>query len=165
MSLAKVLGTVVATQKEVSIEGLKLLMLGVAGPDGELTGASVVAVDAVGAGEGEFVLFLRPHSRRPVHHVARCVFNDADAEHARFADIGDAVLGVAPVRLGRGGGEHHLRRRVGHRVEERIGREVFGAIRGPCRNPADRPWCDDRVEWVMGQAVAVCRAVEHRTYP
>ena len=47
MNLAKVLGRVVSTRKEDAIEGLTLLMLGVAGPDGELTGASVVAVDAV----------------------------------------------------------------------------------------------------------------------
>ena len=55
MNLAKVLGRVVASRKEESIEGLKLLMLGAAGPDGKMTGATVVAVDAVGAGEGEFV--------------------------------------------------------------------------------------------------------------
>nr|MEE4269321.1 EutN/CcmL family microcompartment protein [Candidatus Krumholzibacteria bacterium] len=47
MNLAKVLGTVVASQKEEALTGLKLLMLGQAGPDGELTGGVVVAVDAV----------------------------------------------------------------------------------------------------------------------
>ena len=41
-----------SSRKEESLEGLKLLVLGAAGPDGELTGATVVAVDAVGAGEG-----------------------------------------------------------------------------------------------------------------
>ena len=51
MNLAKVLGRVVATHKEESLNGLKLLMLGVAGSDGKITGGSVVAVDAVGAGE------------------------------------------------------------------------------------------------------------------
>lgn len=64
MNLAKVLGTVVASRKEESIEGLKLLMLGVAGPDGEPTGATVVAVDAVGAGEGEYVLYAAGSSAR-----------------------------------------------------------------------------------------------------
>ncbi len=64
MNLAKVLGRVVATRKEESIEGLKLLMLGVAGPDGELTGSTVVAVDAVGAGEGEYVLYASGSSAR-----------------------------------------------------------------------------------------------------
>jgi microcompartment protein CcmK/EutM len=64
VNLAKVLGRVVASRKEESIEGMKLLMLGTAGPDGELTGASVVAVDAVGAGEGEYVLYASGSSAR-----------------------------------------------------------------------------------------------------
>ena len=64
MNLAKVLGRVVSTRKEESIEGLKLLMLGAAGPDGQLTGGSVVAVDAVGAGEGEYVLYASGSSAR-----------------------------------------------------------------------------------------------------
>lgn len=64
MLLAKVLGRVVSTRKEPAIEGMKLLMLGQAGPDGELTGGSVVAVDAVGAGEGEYVLYASGSSAR-----------------------------------------------------------------------------------------------------
>jgi microcompartment protein CcmK/EutM len=64
VNLAKVLGRVVATRKEESIEGLKLLVLGVAGPDGKLTGSTVVAVDAVGAGEGEYVLYASGSSAR-----------------------------------------------------------------------------------------------------
>ena len=64
MNLAKVLGRVVSSQKEEAIEGLKLLMLGVAGSDGKLTGGSVVAVDAVGAGEGEYVLYASGSSAR-----------------------------------------------------------------------------------------------------
>ena len=64
MNLAKVLGTVVSSRKEPSIEGFKLLMLGVAGPDGALTGATVVAADVVGAGEGEYVLYASGSSAR-----------------------------------------------------------------------------------------------------
>ncbi len=64
MNLAKVLGRVVSTHKEPSLDGLKLLMLGIAGPDGKPTGGSVVAVDAVGAGEGEYVLYASGSSAR-----------------------------------------------------------------------------------------------------
>ncbi len=64
MNLAKVLGRVVSTQKESSLDGLKLLMLGAAGPDGQLTGSVVVAVDAVGAGAGEYVLYASGSSAR-----------------------------------------------------------------------------------------------------
>jgi len=64
MNLAQVLGRVVASQKEPSLNGLKLLLLGIAGHDGKPTGASVVAVDAVGAGEGEYVLYASGSSAR-----------------------------------------------------------------------------------------------------
>ena len=64
MHLAKVLGRVVATRKEPKIEGLKLLLLGQADPDGALTGSVVVAADAVGAGEDEYVLYASGSSAR-----------------------------------------------------------------------------------------------------
>ncbi len=64
MNLALVLGTVVATRKEPSLEGLKFLLLGQLGPDGKPTGATVVAADAVGAGVGEKVLFATGSSAR-----------------------------------------------------------------------------------------------------
>ncbi len=64
MNLARVIGTVVATRKEPRLDGLKLLLLGIAGPDAELTGGTVVAADAVGAGEGEYVLFASGSSAR-----------------------------------------------------------------------------------------------------
>lgn len=64
MNLAKVIGTVVSTRKEPALEGLKLLFLGQADPDGEMTGGTVVAVDGVGAGEGEYVLYASGSSAR-----------------------------------------------------------------------------------------------------
>jgi microcompartment protein CcmK/EutM len=64
VKLAKVLGTVVATQKEPKLQGLRFLMLGVVGPDGKPAGGSVVAVDGVGAGVGEMVLFASGSSAR-----------------------------------------------------------------------------------------------------
>lgn len=64
MKLAKVLGTVVATQKDAKLKGLRFLMLGVYGPDNKAAGGSVVAVDGVGAGVGEMVLFASGSSAR-----------------------------------------------------------------------------------------------------
>ncbi len=64
MKLAKVLGTVVATAKDEKLQGLRFLMLGQYGPDNKPTGGSVVAVDAVGAGVGEMVLFASGSSAR-----------------------------------------------------------------------------------------------------
>ena len=64
MKLAKVLGTVVATEKDPKLQGFKFLMLGLWGHDNKPAGGSVVAVDAVGAGVGEMVLFASGSSAR-----------------------------------------------------------------------------------------------------
>ncbi len=64
MKLAKVLGTVVATEKDSKLQGFKFLMLGLWGHDDKPAGGSVVAVDAVGAGVGEMVLFASGSSAR-----------------------------------------------------------------------------------------------------
>lgn len=88
MNLAKVLGSVVSSRKEDALQGLKLLLLGVAGPDGELNGSSVVAVDAVGAGEGEYVLYASGSSARqtmvtdgkPVDAVVMAIVDSWDIE-------------------------------------------------------------------------------------
>ena len=57
MVLGKVIGTVVATRKEEELVGLKLLLVSACDADGKPSGAPVVAVDAVGAGVGEVVLY------------------------------------------------------------------------------------------------------------
>jgi len=98
VNLAKVLGRVVATRKEPAIEGMTLLMLGQAGPDGELTGGSVVAVDAVGAGEGEYVLYASGSSARqtiltegkPVDAVVMAIVDSWDIEGEDRYRKGDA---------------------------------------------------------------------------
>jgi microcompartment protein CcmK/EutM len=64
MQLGKVIGTVVSTRKEVTIEGLKLLLVQVCDVDGVPEGATVVAADAVGAGIGEVVLYASGSSAR-----------------------------------------------------------------------------------------------------
>jgi len=64
VKLAKVLGTVVATEKDSKLQGLRFLMLGLWGHDNKPAGGSVVAVDAVGAGVGEMVLFASGSSAR-----------------------------------------------------------------------------------------------------
>jgi|SRR3972149_9929063 len=64
MILARVIGTVVATQKEKSMEGLKFLMLQQVNLDGKPAGGFVVAADAVDAGVGEMVLCATGSSAR-----------------------------------------------------------------------------------------------------
>jgi microcompartment protein CcmK/EutM len=64
MLLGKVVGTVVATRKEPEIEGLRMLMVRGLDMDGKPTSTLVVAVDAVGAGVGEVVLYASGSSAR-----------------------------------------------------------------------------------------------------
>ena len=55
MYLAKVTGTVVASQKAEGLEGVKFLLVEPVDDDGRPAGAQQVAVDAVQAGVGELV--------------------------------------------------------------------------------------------------------------
>jgi microcompartment protein CcmK/EutM len=67
MFMAKVIGNVVATQKHPKFQGMKLLLLQpFVNRDGALvaSGSSIVAVDSVGAGNGELVLFTQGSSAR-----------------------------------------------------------------------------------------------------
>ena len=64
MMIARVIGTLVSTRKEPSIEGLRLLVCQPVNADGEKAGAPVVAADAVGAGVGEMVLYASGSSAR-----------------------------------------------------------------------------------------------------
>ena len=64
MLLAKVIGTVVSTRKEKSMEGLKFLLLQQVDFDGKTKGGPVVAADAVGAGVDEIVMYATGSSAR-----------------------------------------------------------------------------------------------------
>ncbi len=64
MLLGKVQGTVVATQKESSMVGFKFLVVKPIDEKGAELGAPVVAVDAVGAGDGEVVLYATGSAAR-----------------------------------------------------------------------------------------------------
>jgi microcompartment protein CcmK/EutM len=57
--LARVIGHVVSTIKDINLDGHKLLMLQPIAPDSQAVGRTVVALDAVGAGVGEHVFFVR----------------------------------------------------------------------------------------------------------
>ena len=59
MQLAKVIGDIVVTQKDQNLIGIKLMVLQPIAADGSNVGRTLVAVDAVGAGVGETVFFVR----------------------------------------------------------------------------------------------------------
>ena len=59
MQIARVIGEVVATRKDENLTGLKLLIVQPLNADRQPSGKPLVAVDAVGAGAGEPVFFVR----------------------------------------------------------------------------------------------------------
>ena len=64
MRLGQVVGTVVSTRKEESLEGLKFLVVRDVDLEMKPTGGTVVAADVVGAGIGELVLYALGSSAR-----------------------------------------------------------------------------------------------------
>ena len=59
MQIARVIGDVVATRKDEALAGLTLLIVQPLTPDRQPVGRPLVAVDAVGAGVGDEVFFVR----------------------------------------------------------------------------------------------------------
>lgn len=56
MILGRVVGEVVATEKRPQFEGAKLLLVQPETPDGTPVGATLLAIDSVGAGRGELII-------------------------------------------------------------------------------------------------------------
>jgi microcompartment protein CcmK/EutM len=82
MKIARVIGTVVATQKDPKLIGSKLLIVQELDLDKEtLIGSPVVAIDAVGAGIGEKVLVVSGSSARLT-------------ETTRNAPVDAAIVGI-----------------------------------------------------------------------
>jgi microcompartment protein CcmK/EutM len=65
MLLGKVVGTVVATRKEPTLDGSRFLLVRGIDAEGKNTSSLVVAVDAMGAGVGEVVMYASGSSARP----------------------------------------------------------------------------------------------------
>ena len=59
MQLARVIGDIVASHKDPNLDSMKLMLVQPIGADGNDVGRPLVAVDAVGAGVGETVFFVR----------------------------------------------------------------------------------------------------------
>ena len=86
MQLAKVVGSVVATRKEESLSGLRLLLVRPVDEEGREGATVLVAADAVGAGPGEVVLIAAGSSarqtvatdKRPVDAVVMAIVDSWD---------------------------------------------------------------------------------------
>ena len=87
MRMGRVVGTVVATRKDPSLEGVKLLVVETQKLDMTPDGGYVIAVDAVGAGTDDVVLLASGSSARqtnvtkdrPVDAVIMAIVDSFDA--------------------------------------------------------------------------------------
>jgi microcompartment protein CcmK/EutM len=59
VQIGRVVGTVVATQKNAKLEGTKLLLVQPLDPSGAERGGAVLAIDSVDAGVGDKVLLVQ----------------------------------------------------------------------------------------------------------
>lgn len=69
MLLGRVAGTLVASRKEETLEGLKFLVLKQVDVDNRETGSYVVAADVVGAGLDEVVLYATGSAARQTRYT------------------------------------------------------------------------------------------------
>lgn len=58
MFIAKVIGSIWATQKYEALQNMKMLLIQPVNGDMEKTGEAIIAIDTVGAGAGETVLYI-----------------------------------------------------------------------------------------------------------
>ena len=78
----------VSTRKDEKLEGLKFLVIKTLDLDGKPTGSYIVAIDSVGAGRGEVVLYATGSSARqttvskdrPVDAVIMAIVDAIDVE-------------------------------------------------------------------------------------
>ena len=88
MLIGKVVGTVVSTRKEAVLDGSTFLLVRGLDLEGKPTSTVVVAVDAVGAGIGEVVLYASGSSARqtestkdrPVDAVIMAIVDQVEVE-------------------------------------------------------------------------------------
>ena len=72
MQIGKIVGTVVATQKDEKLEGFRFHVVRELTADQQETGSSVIAVDAVGAGHGEVILYATGSAARQTENTDGC---------------------------------------------------------------------------------------------
>lgn len=95
MQIAKVIGSVVSTSKSDRLTGLKLLVVRNIDLDTmEEKGSPIIAIDAVGAGEGEVVMLCAGSSSRmtettkdkPADCTITAIIDSIDIDHKRVFD-------------------------------------------------------------------------------
>ena len=96
MQVAKVRGTIVSTQKEEKLRGLKFLLVQLVDEEGEPMPIYEVAADRVGAGVSEWVLISRGSAARriegsldrPIDAAVVAIIDTVTVDNQRLYDKG-----------------------------------------------------------------------------
>ncbi|HHU48488.1 MAG: EutN/CcmL family microcompartment protein [Caldicoprobacterales bacterium] len=93
MHLARVIGSVVATDKDERLVGVKLLVIQPINSRGEDKGSPIVAADSIGAGYGETIFYARSREgAMPLPQPNACVdagiIGIIDSIHVPITDEG-----------------------------------------------------------------------------
>ena len=91
MKIGKVVGTIVATQKNEKLTGRKLLVVEDMDLKGLPTGNYLVAIDAIGAGEGEIVLTCGGSSARLTSQTEGCPVDGTIIAIIETVEVGGEV--------------------------------------------------------------------------
>jgi len=102
MEIGKVIGTVIATIKHETYEGKRILVVEQLNLKGEPQGPVHVAVDYVGAGLGDLVLFggapgvaaqVFGVTKAPIRHLVMGIIDHFDVDDQRVMTLYDEVKG------------------------------------------------------------------------
>ncbi len=88
MNLVKIVGSIVATQKDPKLQGSKLLIGKEILLDGTMTEVYHVAIDTIGVGEGEVAIIVRGSSARLTEQS-----NNKPVDSAIIAVVDEIELG------------------------------------------------------------------------
>ncbi len=102
MLIARVVGTVVSTQKNAKFEGAKLLLVQPESPDGAAVGATLLAVDSVGAGVARFTGEALPEFERLLGEMSVLAASLRRLSEKMEGSPGGLLMGRRPVPPGPG---------------------------------------------------------------
>jgi ethanolamine utilization protein EutN len=101
MHLAKVIGTIVATQKWPGLDGHRLVLLQPFSASGDAAGKTLVAIDLISAAPGQMAYFVRG---REAANAMRDTFNPVDAALVGLVEtVEGAAIGTRDYRFRRDG--------------------------------------------------------------
>jgi ethanolamine utilization protein EutN len=85
---AKVIGTIWGTRKYTGLDGTKMQLIQPISARGEMAGDAIAAVDTIGAGQGETVLYITAYEavipcRRGMIPVDAAIIGIVDSVHVR----------------------------------------------------------------------------------